>query len=84
MKIINMSTGVKLLILAISIIFIEWVFEDDSYYTTTFCAYGKTFVKFKDGNYIWGTIMLDQAGLPIKCNVNKLNTNSTAELGSTI
>ena len=84
MKIFNMSTGVKLLILAISIIFISWVFEDDKYHTSTFCAYGKVFVKFKDGNHVWGTIMLDQDGLPIKCNLDKLNTNKAVDLSGTI
>jgi len=79
-----MSVGARLLIVAISIIFIEWVFEDDSYHTSTFCAYGKVFVKFKDGNHTWGTIMLDHDGLPIKCNLNKLNTNSAVELNGTI
>jgi hypothetical protein len=79
-----MSTGVKLLIVAISIIFIEWVFEDDSYHTSTFCAYGKVFVKFKDGNNVWGTIMLDQDGLPIKCKIDKSNTNRAVDLSGTI
>ena len=79
-----MSTGVKLLILAISIIFIEWVFEDDSYHTSTFCAYGNVFVKFKDGNNVWGTIMLDRDGRPIKCSIDKLNTNKEIDLSGII
>lgn len=32
-----------------------------------FCAYGKVFVEFDDGKYKWGTMLLDENGLPIAC-----------------
>lgn len=75
MKRFNISVGIKILIIAITVLFAEWLFEDDNYYASTFCAYGKVFVKFKEGNSTWGTLMLDNDGRPIKCNEDKLNTN---------
>ena len=32
-----------------------------------FCAYGKVFVEFTDGRAVWGTMMLDDRGVPIPC-----------------
>ena len=35
--------------------------------TSTFCAYGKVFVEFEEGNKRWGTILLNDNGRPIPC-----------------
>ena len=35
---------------------------------STFCAYGKVFVEFDEGNKRWGTILLNDNGKPIPCN----------------
>lgn len=40
---------------------------DSEVVTSTFCAYGKVFVEFKNGNNVWGTLMLDRKGSPIPC-----------------
>lgn len=35
-----------------------------------FCSYGRVFIEFHDGGNVWGTIMLDNDGLPIPCETN--------------
>lgn len=35
--------------------------------SSVFCAYGKVFVEFEEGNHKWGTIMLNDNGKPILC-----------------
>jgi hypothetical protein len=35
--------------------------------TRSFCAYGRVFVEFEDNGRIWGTLMLDFYGKPIRC-----------------
>lgn len=35
--------------------------------TNVFCAYGKIFVEFEEGNHKWGTIFLNDNGKPIPC-----------------
>ena len=35
--------------------------------SSVFCAYGKVFVEFEEGNKKWGTIMLNDNGKPILC-----------------
>lgn len=32
-----------------------------------FCAYGRIFVEFHEGHTVWGTIMLDDSGMPVLC-----------------
>lgn len=32
-----------------------------------FCAYNRVFVEFKEGNTVWGTMLLDFEGRPIPC-----------------
>jgi hypothetical protein len=36
--------------------------------TKLFCSYGKVFVEFTDRHSTWGTMMLDDRGVPIPCN----------------
>lgn len=33
-----------------------------------FCAYNRVFVEFKEGNTVWGTMLLDWEGKPIQCH----------------
>jgi len=37
-------------------------------HTDIFCAYDRVFVRFKEGNKVWGTILLDDSGIPVKCH----------------
>lgn len=36
--------------------------------SSVFCAYGKVFVEFEEGNKRWGTILLNDGGKPIPCD----------------
>lgn len=36
--------------------------------TKAFCAYNRVFVEFKQGNSVWGSLMLDYNGHPIPCS----------------
>lgn len=38
--------------------------------TRAFCAYNKLFVEFEQRGKIWGTMLLDDNGIPIKCSEN--------------
>lgn len=38
--------------------------------TNIFCAYGTVFIEFKEKNNTWGTVFLDNAGRPIRCDSN--------------
>ena len=40
--------------------------------TKMVCAYGKLFIRFKEGNAVWGTIMLDDQGMPIQCRETEI------------
>ena len=41
--------------------------RDESTNVRLFCAYGKVFVEFHEKSNIWGVIMLDNSGRPIRC-----------------
>ncbi len=38
-----------------------------------FCAYGRLFVEFHEGHVVWGTIMLDDSGMPVLCPKEETN-----------
>ena len=62
----------KLVILALAVCcgILVWLMDlEDAPQTQarTFCAYGKLFVRFKEGNAVWGTMLLDDQGSPIQC-----------------
>lgn len=42
--------------------------------TNVFCAYGKIFIEFEEGNHKWGTMMLNDNGKPIQCQDPVSNT----------
>lgn len=35
--------------------------------SSVFCAYGKVFVEFEEGDKRWGTMLLNDNGKPIQC-----------------
>jgi hypothetical protein len=65
MKIIK----IFLLAFACCIGLVVWVLDSDNADTqaSTFCAYGRVFVRFEENGKIWGTILLDNSGSPISC-----------------
>lgn len=38
--------------------------------SNVFCAYDRLFVEFHRGPQVWGTILLDDDGLPVPCNAD--------------
>jgi hypothetical protein len=76
----------KLLLLsfAVCIGLIVWVMDLDEPDTqaSTFCAYGKVFVRFKEGNKVWGTILLDNAGSPVACQEGSVPSFKSLNKGS--
>jgi hypothetical protein len=46
--------------------------NDEDTHTSMFCAYGKVFVTFKQFRTVWGTMLLDDRGLPVTCDSNDL------------
>ena len=58
-------------------------FDDDTH-TSMFCAYGKVFVTFKQDRSIWGTILLDEKGMPIPCNDPDLKKQDSINFKGTI
>jgi hypothetical protein len=63
------TTKLFLLSVALCIGLIVWVMDLDEpdTHASTFCAYGKVFVRFKEGSRVWGTILLDNTGSPVAC-----------------
>jgi len=39
-----------------------------------FCSYGRLFIEFQEGYSTWGTMMLDNDGVPIRCDDDKIKT----------
>ena len=55
--------------LLIGLVVLLWVIPvERNVKSNMFCAYGKLFVEFDDGFNVWGAMMLDDDGSPIKCN----------------
>jgi hypothetical protein len=60
------------------LLFLLGVVVVKSYYATSsqeedarvFCAYDRLFVEFHTGRNTWGTILLDDDGLPVPCNTD--------------
>ena len=71
--------------IAIVVGVIAWLLEpiESETHTRQFCAYGRIYVEFQQGNKIWGTTFVDEDGKPIKCTENSL-PKSTAILNRSI
>jgi len=80
------TTKLLLLSVAVCIGLIVWVMDLDEPDTqaSTFCAYGKVFVRFKEGSKVWGTMLLDSAGAPIPCQEGTVPTFKSLNKGNTI
>ena len=72
-----MTNGSKLLVATIGILVLMWLYDDDNSYASTYCAYGKVFVKFREGGQVWGTLMLDNDGRPMRCLENSISTTKS-------
>ena len=46
-----------------------------------FCAYDKVFVEFTDGKYKWGTMLLDDSGIPMPCK-RYIDDNTGSKYGT--
>jgi hypothetical protein len=66
----------SLLVITIFIVIVMWAHEDDNSYASTYCAYGKIFVKFKENGQTWGALMLDDDGRPMKCLEKSTDTTT--------
>jgi len=75
-----------LLSVAVCIGLIVWVMDLDepTPRASAFCAYGKVFVRFKEGSKIWGTILLDSAGVPVLCQEGSALSFRSLNKGNTI
>ena len=75
---------IKLVLLSLSLCIgiVIWVLDAPSgdITTSTFCAYGRVFVRVKDGNTTWGTILLDDSGTPVKCTEDGQEIKSSSSL----
>lgn len=47
-----------------------WIVNSTRSDVRLFCSYGRVFIEFQEGSTVWGTIMLDNAGLPVPCDEN--------------
>ena len=80
------TTKLLLLSFAVCIGLIVWVMDLDEPDTqaSTFCAYGKVFVRFKEGSKVWGTILLDNSGSPVACQEGSVPTFKSLNKGNSI
>lgn len=59
---------IALLSLTLCVGIVFWLAEDGGErQADTFCAYDRVFVEITKGNRVWGTILLDDSGAPVKC-----------------
>lgn len=47
-----------------------WIVNSTRSDVRLFCSYGRVFIEFQDGDNVWGTMMLDDDGVPIRCDNN--------------
>jgi hypothetical protein len=75
-----------LLSVAVCVGLIVWGMDLDesNLQSSAFCAYGKVFVRFKEGGKIWGTILLDSAGVPVLCQEGSTPSFRSLNKGNTI
>jgi len=80
------TTKLFLLSFAICIGLVAWVMDLDELDTqaSTFCAYGKVFVRFKEGSKVWGTILLDNSGAPVPCQEGSIPSFKSLNKGNII
>jgi len=80
------TTKLFLLSVALCIGLIVWTMDLDEPDTqaSTFCAYGKVFVRFKEGSKIWGSMLLDSAGSPIPCQEGNSSSFKSLNKGNSI
>lgn len=69
--------GIAWLLAVMFLLLIIDVTPDTDSHTRIFCAYGKIFIEFTENGSTWGTMMLDDRGVPIPCSSEeKLDTIS--------
>lgn len=75
-----MLTRSAMLTITMFVAMLTWAYTDEDSYASTYCAYGKIFVKFKENGQTWGSLMLDDDGRPIKCLEKSTETTSKSTL----
>ena len=80
------TTKLFLLSVALCMGLIVWTMDLDEPDTqaSTFCAYGKVFVRFKEGSRVWGSMMLDNSGSPIPCQEGNGSSFKSLNKGNAI
>jgi hypothetical protein len=80
------TTKLFLLSFAVCMGFVVWIIELDEpdTHASTFCAYGKLFVRFKEGSRVWGTMLLDNFGYPVTCQEGIVPAFKSLNKGRTI
>ena len=61
----------------VGIVGIIWAASSSSAPKTSvklFCTYNRVFIEFEQGSATWGTIMLDDTGVPIPCGEEEIKT----------
>ena len=70
MKILARLAAISLVISIGLVYYLESTIEP-SIESEVFCAYNKLFVRFREGRAVWGTMILDDHGSPIPCEIGK-------------
>lgn len=52
----------------------RWIVNSTRSDVRLFCSYGKVFIEFQEGSSVWGTMMLDDDGIPVRCDRNTKTT----------
>jgi len=58
-----------LIALALCMGIVLWLYDENTSdrQADTFCAYDRVFVEITKGKRVWGTILLDDSGVPVHC-----------------
>ena len=77
MSVIFNKIGIAWLVAVMLLLLIIDITPDSEPETKIFCAYGRVFIEFNSNGSTWGTLMLDDRGVPIPCSSEeRLDTKS--------
>ena len=83
MKLVYRTAVLAGLIVAVfTIVTVDDIVKDPDIHSSTFFAYGRIFVEFKQGHSVWGALLLDGSGSPISCKENNAIQEDTISKGS--
>lgn len=64
------------IVIACAVAISSWAIGSTRSDVRLFCSYGRVFIEFQEGFTTWGTIMLDDDGLPLRCNDKEMRTKT--------